>query len=155
MDRLQKWAHLAEIAGAIAVVISLVYVGYQINENTSAQQSQTELNLYSLTSDLDSWYQDSEFVAVVAKANRDFASLSEVERMQIEKHVLDGLNLWGYAWKSYGRGQIDEQEWQAWDRWFAGEMQNESWSSVYRKYSYGYHEDFQDHINDVSTAGAR
>ena len=31
---LSDWASLAEIVGALAVVISLVYVGVQISENT-------------------------------------------------------------------------------------------------------------------------
>jgi len=155
MNKLEKWAHVAEIAGAIAVVLSLIYVGYQIKQNTAAQQSETELNLYNLTAVLDSWYQDPAFVSIVAKANRDFESLSEVEQMQLEKHVLDGLNLWGYAWKSHGRGQIDEEEWLAWDRWFAGEMQNESWSNIYRRYSYGYHKDFQHHIENAVVTNSR
>ena len=32
---LQEWASIAEIVSALAVVLSLVYVGYEINENTS------------------------------------------------------------------------------------------------------------------------
>ena len=36
MERLQQWAHVAEITGAVAVVISLLYVGYQVSENTAA-----------------------------------------------------------------------------------------------------------------------
>ena len=36
MERLQKWAHIAEITGAVAVVVSLLYVGYQVRENTAA-----------------------------------------------------------------------------------------------------------------------
>lgn len=150
MSKLEKWAHVAEIAGALAVVISLLYVGLQVRENTSAQLSQTEMNLFSLGYDLDAWYRDPAFVAIVAKADRDFESLSEVERMQLEKFVLGTLNLWAYAWKSHDRGQIDEEEWLAWDRWFAGEMQNGSWSNIYRRYSYGYHKDFRLHIENAA-----
>lgn len=67
MNKLQKWAHVAEITGALVVVLSLIYVGYQIRQNTAAQQSETELNLYNLTAVLDSWYQDPAFVSIVAK----------------------------------------------------------------------------------------
>jgi hypothetical protein len=31
---LGEWASIAEIVSAVAVVISLIYVGYQINQNT-------------------------------------------------------------------------------------------------------------------------
>lgn len=37
--KLTEWASVAEIAGAVAVVISLIYVGYQVNDNTSSIRS--------------------------------------------------------------------------------------------------------------------
>ena len=46
---LQKWALLAEILGAFAVVLSLVFVGYQIkqgNEETALNTQALELNAY-------------------------------------------------------------------------------------------------------------
>ena len=36
---LSEWANVAEIVGASAVIISLIYVGYQVNDNTSAIRS--------------------------------------------------------------------------------------------------------------------
>ena len=37
--KLSEWASVAEIIGAAAVIVSLVYVGYQVNDNTSAIRS--------------------------------------------------------------------------------------------------------------------
>jgi hypothetical protein len=37
--KLSEWANLAEILGAVAVIVSLIYVGYQVNVNTSAIRS--------------------------------------------------------------------------------------------------------------------
>jgi hypothetical protein len=37
--KLSEWAHVAEIFGAVAVIISLVYVGFQVSDNTSAIRS--------------------------------------------------------------------------------------------------------------------
>jgi hypothetical protein len=37
--KLSDWASVAEIIGAVAVVVSLIYVGYQVNDNTSAIRS--------------------------------------------------------------------------------------------------------------------
>ena len=147
MDRLQKWAHIAEIAGAVAVVISLLYVGYQIRENTDAQLSATENNLFSLGFALDEWYLQPDFVEIVAKANSDFASLTEVERLRYERHVGMSLNVWAYALKSYTRGQIDEGEWVAWNNWFVGEMSKPAWAEVYENMRDGYHPDFRSHVD--------
>ena len=40
-DQLQKWALGAEIAGAVAVVITLGFLTLQMRENTNAVQAQT------------------------------------------------------------------------------------------------------------------
>jgi hypothetical protein len=37
--KLKKWASLAEIIGAVAVVVSLVYVGIQVNDSAGASRS--------------------------------------------------------------------------------------------------------------------
>jgi hypothetical protein len=33
-QRLSDWASIAEVVSAVAIVLSLLYVGYQIRENT-------------------------------------------------------------------------------------------------------------------------
>ena len=40
--KLSEWSQLAEIVGAFAVVVSLLYVGYQIQLNTT-ERRMTEL----------------------------------------------------------------------------------------------------------------
>jgi hypothetical protein len=147
MEKLQKWAHIAEITGAVAVVLSLLYVGYQIKENTDAQLSATENNLFNLGVALDEWYMDPGFVEVVARANSDFSSLSDVERLRFARHVGMSLNLWTYAWKSYTRGQIDQGEWDAWNNWFVEEMDNPAWRTIYEDKRDGYHVGFQAHVD--------
>ena len=53
--KLSEWANVAEIVGAAAVIISLVYVGYQVNDNTSAIRS-AALNDTSVA--VQAWYQE-------------------------------------------------------------------------------------------------
>ena len=44
--KLSEWASIAEIIGAIAVIVSLIYVGYQVNDNTSAIRSAAANDAY-------------------------------------------------------------------------------------------------------------
>jgi hypothetical protein len=39
--RLSEWANVAEISGAAGVVISLVFVGFELRSNTEATQAAT------------------------------------------------------------------------------------------------------------------
>lgn len=50
---LQDWALIAEIVGGIAVIVSLIYVGLQVNDSTSAIRSSAASDA---TKTMQSWY---------------------------------------------------------------------------------------------------
>jgi len=50
---LQDWASIAEIVGGIAVIVSLIYVGLQVNDSTSAIRSAAASDA---TTAMQSWY---------------------------------------------------------------------------------------------------
>jgi hypothetical protein len=50
---LQDWAFIAEIVGGIAVIVSLIYVGLQVNDSTSAIRSAAASDA---TTAMQSWY---------------------------------------------------------------------------------------------------
>ena len=54
-NKLSDWASIAEVVGAIAIVISLIYVGIQVNDSTVAVRSATATETSSAIS---SWYSD-------------------------------------------------------------------------------------------------
>ena len=51
--KLTDWAHTAEIVSAVAVVLSLLYVGFGINQNTRAIRSGTHQALLDSSQELD------------------------------------------------------------------------------------------------------
>jgi hypothetical protein len=52
---LQDWSNLAQVIGALAVVISLVYVGFQVKRNTGAVRSATSQAVHNNYAD---WYNE-------------------------------------------------------------------------------------------------
>jgi hypothetical protein len=46
--KLEGWALVAEISGAVAVIVSVIYLGRQINDNTKLLRSQAHYNALSL-----------------------------------------------------------------------------------------------------------
>jgi sensor domain CHASE-containing protein len=46
--KLEGWALVAEIGGAVAVIVSVIYLGRQINDNTKLLRSQAHYNALSL-----------------------------------------------------------------------------------------------------------
>ena len=52
-QKLSDWASIAEIIGALAIVISLIYVGVQVNDSTRAVRSATASDAAALSM---AWY---------------------------------------------------------------------------------------------------
>ena|SRR5437773_5516341 len=80
---LNDLANLGQIIGAVAVVISLFYVASQIRQNTIAVRSATAQTVHE---HFAKWYHlvaaDDELSRIVANGLRDYASLSEQERVR-------------------------------------------------------------------------
>jgi hypothetical protein len=90
--KLADWASVAEIIGAAAIVISLIYVGIQVNDSTRGVRSATANDAAALTL---SWYvelaSDTERGGVFYDAITDFESLSPNMLMNWLLLTLGGL----------------------------------------------------------------
>lgn len=82
-QKLSDWASVAEIIGAAAIVISLIYVGIQVNDSTRAVRSATANDAAALTT---SWYvevgSDAQRGGVFYDGITSFESLSPKETFQ-------------------------------------------------------------------------
>lgn len=76
-------ASIAEVIGAIAVVISLIYVGMQLTDSTRAVRSATANEMYAAIS---SWYThlgtDAQACSLFFRGMENLSSLSPEERLQ-------------------------------------------------------------------------
>jgi hypothetical protein len=81
--KLSDWASLAEILGSVAVIVSLIYVGVQVSDSTSAVRS-ASVNDASLA--VQSWYQqvgsDQQASALFYKAIMSKKPLPNHEEFQ-------------------------------------------------------------------------
>lgn len=83
-ERLQKWALIAEVAGGVAIIISLVFVGIQFKENTRATRSAMATDANAMSS---SWYMrigsDPDTSGLLYRFLTDFDSLGQEEKFQM------------------------------------------------------------------------
>ena len=74
---LNDLANIGQVIGAIAVVISLIYVALQIRQNTNAVRSATAQSVHE---HFANWYHliaaDAELARIAANGLRDYQSLS-------------------------------------------------------------------------------
>lgn len=123
--KLQEYALLAEIIGAIAVVVSLVYVGAGVRQNTDAIQVANHQAIVALDMEKNTWLRDPKFVAIYENAKQDVGSLSPVELTQVMTFVADTFNAWEFAYITYNNGAIEDTIWNGWDGFYRSVLREE------------------------------
>ena len=142
---LKEYALAAEIIGAIAVVISLIYVGVSVNQNTNAVMVANHQALVALDQATTDWFKDPDFAAAYIISLGDAHKLSPVQQAQFSSYLADKFNAWEFAFLTHESGMMEDNIWQGWDghyrtllkqsggRWFWGEGR-EGFSPAFRAY---------------------
>ena len=120
-----------ELIGIIAVIVSILILGYEIRQNTytAAAQAIFELN-ESARQTLFQEATDPDLAALISKAENDFSALSERERYMYSRWVLAYVNLYESAWRYHRRGVISDAEMEGWKTSFCGYMDRASFRQV-------------------------
>ena len=124
-QKLQDYALVAEIVGAIAVVVSLVYVGVGIRQNTEVVQVANHQALVAMDMEKNASLRDQEFAAIYVLAREDYEQLSKFQRSQYESFIADTLNMWEFAYITYSNDAMDETIWTGWDGFYRTELSAE------------------------------
>jgi len=150
------WASVAEIMSAVAIVISLLYVGFELNRNTVVLNSTGNRNLLEA---VRSWERllisDKELVALYLNGPEEFQQYSQEERLRYSYFVSQYATIWEQAFEEHAAGLLQTAYWEDWNNAFRPELYYiaPAWPEI----SVYYTDDFQRHIeselvNHVSNA---
>ena len=107
-------ANLGQVIGAIAVVVSLFYVANQIRQNTNAVRSATAQTVHE---HFANWYHliaaDAELARIAANGLRDYASLSEQEKVRFIAACMAFLSYGQNAFLKWRQGLLEPALWTA------------------------------------------
>jgi len=110
--------HATEVVGVIGIIISLIYVGYEMRQNTIATRAQGHQALTAMyVSGIDLQISDPTFASLVAIGKTDISSLSEVERTRFRSYVARELNVWELAFYNYRDGALSSEIWASANSW--------------------------------------
>jgi hypothetical protein len=108
---LDDWGRIAEIVSAVAVIISLVYVGYQVNENTGEIRASNRQQLVNRSVDATmSFATNTDIAGVLAKV-RTGGELDDKEYTQFSYVVRGVLYDVQEAFLLHREGRLDEGYW--------------------------------------------
>ena len=105
---LQNYALLAEIVGAIAVVVSLIYVGYQIEQNTSERRAESIRSITQGNRELALIYVNNSEAGIAWHKVLDGETLNKRELNIMSDSVYAHLMLLEETFNAYEAGYVGE-----------------------------------------------
>lgn len=88
-------ANLADIIAAVAIVLSLLFVGYELHQNRIQAELSNWRDVLQTLVDYKGLTQDAEFAALVTRAHTDYETLSEVEKIRFGLYLEQGVHIYG------------------------------------------------------------
>lgn len=115
MTDLDSLANLGEIIGAIAVVVSLIYLAVQVRQNTQAQQTENFSRALDRVAAMQAALsQDSETSVIFSKGVADVSKLTPKERMQFTWAMYELFGAFEFMFLASKTKSIPEEVWQRW-----------------------------------------
>lgn len=125
-ERIELLALLAEIVGAVAVVISVIYLAMQISDNTSELQSQGHFHALSLAQrPLELLIADRELARIIEGGYSDPDQLSATDWHRFSMYQVMAFNAWEYLYYAHESGSIPENLWAGADAYYRGLVQGQ------------------------------
>ncbi|MEE9208584.1 MAG: hypothetical protein V3U67_09505 [Gemmatimonadota bacterium] len=109
--RLSDWASIAEIGSALAVVASLLYVGYEIQQNTKVSLASNRQAVATRAQDLALFSANIGINRLILGPEADDVVLTETEVNNLTAYVGALLRSSEEAYLLYRDGLLDEEYW--------------------------------------------
>jgi len=117
--KLSDWANLAEIVASVAVVLSLIYVGFQINQNTVAIQQESHQSVQEILQDIDlTLAVDTELLKVVMHAEKSPSEVTELQWRRFTHMAFPNIATWEFVYLARSEGAMTEAQWAAFNPYF-------------------------------------
>ena len=116
---LERWALLAEIVGAVAVVLSVAYLALQVSDNNRLLRSQAHYNGLELSQrPLEMMIDNENLAEVLANCDTDPDTVDRTSWYRWRGYYLMQFNSWEYLYYQNDDGSIPAQLWNGADASF-------------------------------------
>jgi hypothetical protein len=113
MIEIETAANIAEIAGGIAILISLIYVGYQIRQSNKIAKAESVRAIQGLN------FLDQFDMADIGRGFSEFDSLDYSGKWEFHSYFMNLWSHWMIVLESRELGLVTERYFEAWTRLIA------------------------------------
>ena len=133
--KLSEWASIAEIAGTLAVVVSLFFVVYSLERNTAALSAQTADDTYDSIRDVElAVLSDPQLMKITLQGRGDFAGLSDFEKEWYMQWVVTNLDIWERMYSRENDGILQSDTIIGWhgyfQEWTTRHVSKDMWQQI-------------------------
>jgi hypothetical protein len=116
-----KANHWIQLIGIFGVLAGLVFLGFEIQQNTRAVQNESYLSVMALLIDHQSTIiADEKFSRIVMIGEDSPADLSPEEWYRFSEAMLGRLGVWEYLYLGRQEGSVTDTTWAAYEPYYLG-----------------------------------
>ena len=148
--RISTWVAIAEIISAIAVVISLIYVGLEIRRSSLESDADIQAELLSYT--VQRRYlviENGDLASILARGYADPATLAPDEALRFQSYIELFYVAWERAYNAQAAVVFSPDLFPGWNTWFVSVAERDPdfiWPMV--RDSQGWSATFIDHVDE-------
>ena len=106
-----NFERVIEIIGIAGIIVSLVFLGYELKRANDIAETEAVATIYSMTNEMSLVLAENpELSRVFSQARGDFESLSAEDRWRLYTLLEYVINVNEAAWKYFDKGVINQEE---------------------------------------------
>lgn len=148
--KLQAYASLAEVVSAAAIIVSLLYVGYEFRRTGTLTSREADVILFERSREANRLLIETPGLAeIVVVAETTPEELGPADRLRYLAYQHDFFDSWEIGWYYREDGILDAATWRDWDEWFTAEARRRpafAWTENRRHFT---GETFRRHVDSV------
>lgn len=114
---LRKMALIAEVLGGVGIIVSILYLAYEVSQNSESIKLSHHLTLSDQYLALrQSLSEEADLAKIMVKGSTDFTALEPFERLQYEAYLTSFWDTWENAHYMFVTDRISPSAWTNWSR---------------------------------------
>lgn len=146
---LEKAHKLAELIAAVSVIVSLIFVGLQVQQNTTAVQSAAAQAVHE---NFAAWYtaiqNEPALLEITTRGMRDYASLTPTEKAQFIAVFMGFCSHTQNAYYKWKDGTLAPELWRGWEYVSMNFFSTPGGKAFWAERSYMFADAFQNYVEE-------
>jgi len=140
---------LLEVVGVFAILLGLIFVGFELRQNTASVQAATSQGLLEQSNHSNFLLaSDSDFAELLSTADVSLKKLSDVERLRYRGYVWAEFNIWEQAFYAHAGGTLNDRIWHGYDNGYRQFSCEPSPKVIWGEIKYFFGVEFNAHVTD-------